>query len=142
MIFAMTSMKFKVLPKIKCNSKLYTKFQNEANQLRADYMRNRFISQETKDKIRKTLTGFKHSLETKIKMSLSRKGKKQNWSQERREMMSKLKKGVAYGEETRKKQSISRLNRIKICCVYCGNLSEVGNHTRWHGNNCKQKSQA
>jgi hypothetical protein len=33
MIFAVTSMKFKVLPKIKCNSKLYDKFQKESNKI-------------------------------------------------------------------------------------------------------------
>lgn len=142
MVFAMTSMKFSILNKIRCNSKLYDKFQKEANKLRADYMTDRFVSQEIREKIRTTLTGFKHSFETKQKMSLLRKGKPANWSEERRIMMSKLKKGVVYGEETRRKQSISRLNRVKICCIYCGNLSEVGNHTRWHGNNCKKKPQA
>ena len=140
MIFAITAMKFTVLSKIKCNSILYSKFQKESNIQRAEYMRNRIISQETKDKIRKTLTGSKHTQETKDKMSLSRKQNPRKWTEKDRQRMLIVHTGKIVSEETRKKQSINRLNRIKITCEYCGNLSEIGNHTRWHGKKCKFKS--
>ena len=41
--------------------------------------------------------------------------------------------------ETRQKQSIYRLNSLRIKCDHCNIISDVGNITRWHNNNCKLK---
>lgn len=140
MIFAVTSMKFKILPKIKCNSKLYDKFQKESNIQRSEYMRNRIVSQETKEKIRNTLTGFKHTQETKHKMSIYHKSNPRKFTDKQRKAIIRTHTGKIVSQETRIKMSISRKNRNKIECKYCGNLSEIGNHTRWHGDKCKSRS--
>lgn len=41
--------------------------------------------------------------------------------------------------ETRKKQSNNRLNSIRIKCNHCDVISDIGNITRWHNDNCKFK---
>ena len=137
MVFAITSMKFKVMPKIKCNSRLYNKFQKEANKQRADYMKNRTVKEETREKIKNTLTGFKHSLETKQKMSLARKNKPTKWSEERKQKMKNCRTGFKHTQESKIKMSKNRLNRIKKRCEYCNGSFEIGNYTRWHGVKCK-----
>lgn len=43
----------------------------------------------------------------------------------------------SHSEETKLKISQSAKNRPIIECVHCGKKTTAGNHTRWHGNNCK-----
>lgn len=68
------------------------------------------LTQETKDKIIKANTGRKHSEETKLKMSIFRKGK--IISQETRERLSKAFKGKKHSEETIKKCSLVKLGEL------------------------------
>lgn len=42
--------------------------------------------------------------------------------------------------ETRQKQSKVRLNSNRIKCDHCYIISDIGNITRWHNNNCKHKN--
>lgn len=72
-----------------------------------------------------------------------------------RQKMSATRKGVAKTIETRLKMSIARKGEIKslehrnklsesvkaipkIECIKCHKFTSPGNHTRWHGNKCKQ----
>jgi hypothetical protein len=36
------------------------------------------------------------------------------------------------------KIAAKRLNTTMIECVHCGNINNIGNHNRWHGDNCKK----
>ena len=64
-------------------------------------------SAETKKKISESLKGKKHSEETKRKMSEAHKGKRHPCSEETKQKISKTKKGYHHSEETRKKMSES-----------------------------------
>lgn len=62
-------------------------------------------SKDSVDKMRKSLTGFKHSMETRLKMSESQLGRKH--TKESRDKISNSKKGVPFSDEHI--QSISKL---------------------------------
>ena len=68
------------------------------------------MSEETKDKIRKSRTGRKASLETRMK--ISNNSKRENLSQETLLKMSSAKKGRKLSESTRKKISNARMGHI------------------------------
>jgi hypothetical protein len=116
-------------------------------------------------------TDYKHSEQTKSKMSQSGKGKIR--SQSHCDNISKSKKGTQprlgailsqdtkdkisnslkgkpvwnagktniYSEDTLELIREKALNREKITCIHCGKLSDKPNHTRWHGSNCKLKAE-
>lgn len=72
------------------------------------------LSEETKEKLRKSITGKKHSLESRLKMSKSRIGKK--FSAERCLRMSiarKGKPGNPHTEESKLKLSISATGKVQ-----------------------------
>lgn len=45
--------------------------------------------------------------------------------------------GRAHGNDTKDKISKSRELLPKIACLYCGKITDVANHKRWYGDNCK-----
>jgi hypothetical protein len=47
--------------------------------------------------------------------------------------------GKADSAETKERKSIKAFNRPKISCIYCRGVSDPGNFSRSHGNNCKNK---
>lgn len=75
------------------------------------------------------------SEEARLKMSITRKGRKftpehranmnkQPWTEERKLAMSQSKLGV---------------KRPKRECPYCNQSISVGNYSRWHGDNCRNR---
>lgn len=74
--------------------------------------------------------GFKHSEETKKKLSLARQGKS-SWN-----------KGIVMSDEIRKNMSKSALTRPKHTCPHCNKEVTPQNLSRWHGDNCKQKRES
>jgi len=68
----------------------------------------RILSEETKRKIANSVRGFKHSLETKERMSETRKGKKKPpMSEEQKQKLSILKTGKILSNETKLKIGIA-----------------------------------
>lgn len=117
------------------------------------------ISEDIKEKIRKTLTGFKHSDETKIKVSERLKNKpkpprseercrklseyaksKPPPSEETKKKVSNALKGIIRSEETKKKLSERARQRTKKICPHCGKIGDPGNMVVWHFDNCKKRS--
>ena len=98
------------------------------------------------------LKDFKHSEETKLKQSLASKGKpKGPMSEEEKLKRSVKQKGVkkpeGFGdkvaERMREEFSYNNPNRradLKKVCEHCGIKTGPSNYTRWHGNNCKEKT--
>lgn len=82
------------------------------------HLNNRFIvghyartmSEETKRKISETLTGFKHTEESKRKMSDVGKGR--IFTEEHKKRLSESKKGTKRSEESKRKQSKSNKGKI------------------------------
>lgn len=115
------------------------------------------ISEEHKAKISAANKNTIISDETKIKMSIAKKGILK--SKEIRSKMSIAKKGSIVSEETKNKISIANKGKIvseeskakisaankgkakpKIECPYCKKYISPAMLKRWHGDNCKQKS--
>lgn len=67
--------------------------------------KRRVQSKESIEKMKKSLTGFKHSKETRIKMSESRKGRKHTL--ESRIKISESRKGIIFSDEHKKNLSIA-----------------------------------
>lgn len=83
----------------------------------------RIRTEQTREKISKTLSGRKLSQETRNKMSASRKGVV--CSEETKRRMSECKKGI--------KQKLAEP------CPYCGKVVSCATYSRWHGDNCKKR---
>jgi hypothetical protein len=47
--------------------------------------------------------------------------------------------GIKRPEMWNKKASETMKNKPKMVCLYCGKLSDAGNISRWHNDNCKKK---
>ena len=47
--------------------------------------------------------------------------------------------GIKRPENWNKKASQTMKNKPKIVCVHCGKLSNAGNISRWHNDNCSKK---
>jgi hypothetical protein len=83
---------------------------------------------EAKLKIAEAEIGFKHSEESKRKMSESVLGEKNHFY------------GKHHTEETKKKHKEFMLNQTKIKCPWCAKLYSPPMAKRWHFDNCKLKS--
>jgi len=112
---------------------------------------------EHRDNIREAKKNFKHSTETKQKMTKAHAGKvlseshKRNLSlakkgvsiqpitEETKRKMSESAKGRVFSEEYRQKLSEGNKNTKKIECPHCGLTSHPGAMKRWHFDNCKHK---
>ena len=135
MVYAITAMKFKVVDRIKINSKLYSILQLKANQLRAVQMRNRIVTAETRQKLRTANLGKKVSDATKQKQSNAAKGRIR--SPEAIEAGRLKHIGMKRSEETKAKLRAERATRSPLICPHCNKSVLPGNYHRWHGNNCK-----
>ena len=100
---------------------------------------NNPMPEETRQKIRNTLSNFTHSEETRAKMSAAHKGKKQ--SPEAIEKTRQWHLGSKRSEETRRKLSESRQHYPRLTCPHCSKTIVTVNYNRWHGDNCKLKHQ-
>ena len=81
---------------------------------------------------------IKASDETRLKMSITRRGIKK--TKETRKRMSDARSGEIKSIEHRLKLSQSGKAVPKIKCEHCQTISSPGNHSRWHGNNCKMRN--
>lgn len=45
-----------------------------------------------------------------------------------------------YEEIQKSKCSATKMNMVKSVCKFCGIITNIGNHNRWHGQNCKMWS--
>lgn len=126
------------------------------------------LSDETKDKISISLSGYKHTKEAKEKMSrtrqkennpffgrshteetkkaLSDKNKGRRRTPEQIQKMSEVELGEKnhfYGkthtDETKEILAKKAKDREKKECTYCGKEVDSSNYGRWHGERCKYK---
>jgi len=111
------------------------------------------------------ISGYKHTKETKIKLSEANTGKKH--TKETKRKLSEANKGennpmfgigkdhprfgirgkdhnrfgTKHTEETKRKMSEANKNRPFTTCIHCGISSQAsGNISRWHNDNCKHKN--
>jgi hypothetical protein len=126
-------------------------------------------SQDTKDKIRRTLTGRKQtpehienvrlgrlrnnsdkktadtlrgrkqSKETRNKRSKSLMGTKRPKSQEQRDKIRKTLTGKKQSEESKVKKRLAQLQKPTLTCPHCGLVGKYAGMKRWHFDNCKNK---
>jgi hypothetical protein len=85
------------------------------------------------------MDGKKHSEESKKKMSKSGKGKKK--SENHIKNISKSLIGRSFSAEHLTNMSISAKKKPKVICEHCGISCIKSNHTRWHGDKCKQRKE-
>ena len=85
----------------------------------------RKLSEEQKQKIGKANKGRIKSIETRLKLSKKLSGR-----------ISPM-KGKQLSESDKQNKSISALNKQKIQCKYCDIISDPGNITLYHNENCK-----
>lgn len=107
------------------------------------------LTQETKDKISKSLTGVKHTEERIRKNSESHKGLiPWNKGLPMSEKQKTFLKNRIVTEETRKKMSNSRKGKSpankgkiskKLLCKYCNREIPISNYYQWHDDKCKLK---
>jgi len=107
--------------------------------LHSSYMKNKFWSDEMKDRMSKIHRGKKHSLETKKIMS----EKAKNISDDLRE--SRRLRGLSINNpakrlDVQKKMKYKALNRKKVCCPYCDKEGAINQMKQWHFENCKNKN--
>ena len=69
-----------------------------------------------------------HTSVAREKIALARKGRTPT-------------KNKVYTDTQRKNISEAVKAIAKIKCIHCGSMSSPGNHSRWHGDNCKSKLQ-
>ena len=111
---------------------------------------------ETINKWRASRSNYKHSDETKKKISESQLGKTVIVSEETKIKISKTlkerykdqthhlkgrpshNKGKARSEEEKLKMSLAHQNREIKQCEHCGKSASKPNYSRWHGKNCHQ----
>jgi len=102
----------------------------------------RKMSEESKNKIRISISGTHLPEEQKQKISLSLKGRKRD--PEIGKKISKSKTGTKMSEEARiknrswKRPPQSFGNIDKSVCPHCHRPFNKGNYRRWHGDNCKK----
>jgi len=107
-------------------------------------------SEETRAKISEALKGRKGkkiSEENKAKLSAANKGNKyrkgRKHSEETRAKMSaanKGRKGKKHSEESKRKMSEAFKRRTKHECPHCHKFHNAANLARWHGDNCEAKN--
>lgn len=113
----------------------------------------RTISPETVAKILDTRKNYKHSEETKQKISESNKGKTVVVSEETKQKISNslkgrpnankgkpaFNRGIPMSNLAKCNMQEGHKNREKILCPHCNRLIAKCSFTRWHGDNCKIK---
>lgn len=99
--------------------------------------KDKIISKETREKIKLSLTGYKHTYEAKTNMSKSQLGRKH--TKETKLKIGSVHKNKIVSNETKQKIKENWLiNRPLLICPFCKKESHnKGNMNRWHFNNCK-----
>ena len=99
----------------------------KANRGRTQSIESRLKNRNSNLGMNNGMFGLKHGIEARNLMSISRKGR------------DSPTKGKIYTNEERKRISKGTKLVPKMQCSHCSKLSSPGNHTRWHGDNCKSK---
>jgi group I intron endonuclease len=86
--------------------------------------------------------GIIPNLETRLKMSLARKGKpspKKNklLDEGTRKRISDGHKGLKASQEHKNNISQGLKNQLRVVCTHCGKIGAIGNMKRYHFNKCK-----
>lgn len=89
--------------------------------------------------------GWKHTEETKRKMSLRAKVRKSTrigilHTEETKRKISQTKSGKKWSPEVRERMVISHANRESLTCPHCGTTAKVNTAKQWHFDNCKFKA--
>ena len=133
----------------KVNSKTYTKAREQHSQILST------VGTSGQFKIGRTTwnKGIARTLEERQRISQARTGiptgrTKEDFTLEWKEKISNSKKGkttwnkgVTHSDLTRQLQSEIAKHRTKKICPCCTKLVDPANYTRWHGDNCRVKSQ-
>ena len=148
--WAMSNMKnpYQERTGIKVNCRLYNKLKEEYRENRKHFKH----SEETKKKISEANTGNKLTDIHKKAISERRKGvptrpKGFVMSAETKKKLSQARLGKSWGhkhsDETKKKMSDWQkgIPKPKIACKHCGKEVSIMNVERWHNENCKLKNQ-
>lgn len=111
-----------------------------------------------KQKMGRPLNGWKHSEETKLKISLMGSGMKgKKHSEQTKKKMSEARLGITLSEETKQKQREAKLNNPTkywqgksrkgmivnhpiLTCIHCGKIGKGESAmNKWHFDNCNFK---
>lgn len=127
----------------------------QKQKMRETILKNgRIMLPETVAKILETRKNYKHSIETKQKISNSNKGKIVIISEDTKQKISTTLKGrvptwlkgkpahnrgVPMSKSAKKNMSKGHQNREMLLCPHCDQLIAKCSFTRWHGDNCKKK---
>lgn len=102
----------------------------------SDKLKGKIRSKQHCENISKSKTGksnghlgINHSEETKNKIKNAQLG-------------NKYRLGTKHSESSKDVMKQKALNRKKFQCAHCKKVIDISNYTRWHGDNCKNKSQA
>ena len=101
-----------------------------ANQKRPDQDRYKVSSRTykiVKEAASKNHSKYKHTNETKQKLSNARKGLK---------FSTQWKENISNSAKNRTSPRVTSFSK-KLCCPYCNKVVSLGNYYRWHGDNCK-----
>lgn len=137
MLYAVTAMKFKIVNRIKLNSRLFEKLKIEANVARSEALKGRTHTPEARAKIKEKRALQVISDETKQKMSRAHKGRKR--PHDAVEKMREFHIGRKRSEETKQRLREERARRVPLVCEHCSKSFLPGNFHRWHGDKCKSK---
>lgn len=99
---------------------------------------NKTMSETSKQKISATLTGRKQSEEHRANGAKSRTGRKATEEHKNNIRLAAIgKKRGSPSEETRLKIIETKKAQPKLQCPHCNTITNAGNLTRWHLNNCR-----
>lgn len=90
------------------------------------------LSEETKEKMRAAHTGRKTSEDAKVNLSKALKGKKKTETHKKNLAIQLI-------EARKKMKSKKGVARPTQTCPHCDKVGGLGNMTRWHFDNCKDK---
>jgi hypothetical protein len=135
MLYAITAMKMRTAKGIKFNSHIFEKLKIEANIARSNSLKGRTHSEEARAKIKAKRALQITTEETRAKMSIAHKGRKQPLEAIEKTRAAHL--GSKRSEETKQRLRESRKNYPRLTCEHCGKITVTVNYNRWHGSNCK-----
>lgn len=115
--------------------------------------KGRVVSDETKKKMSEWQKGKEKkplTAEHKKNIGIGVKGKRvyHPLSEETKRKIAEKSKGntrrlgKAHSDETKQKIREARLSQTDLACQYCGKITNLVNHIRWHSDNCKVKRTA
>jgi hypothetical protein len=112
----------------------------EIRRRRGELQKGKFVSNETREKLRKAQTGKKYSDELRKKLSDIHRGEKHT----RERVLNQVAARSWYKHPDNIKNKISAAhsgeNQKKLECPFCLLIGKASNMKRWHFENCKHKT--